>query len=68
MLKIFEKVICFVLFKSSEANFLLDIVDAVAPEHKCILPNTWTAWMDQGTCEKVTRIRRYKYYKCEYDI
>ena len=68
MVKIIKRAIfLFVLFKSSKA-FLDAIVDTVLPEHKCILPNTWTAWMDQGTCEKVTRIRRYKYYKCEYDI
>ena len=73
MLRIFEKVIFIVFFKSSEGfDFIVDSVNALAdtviPEHECILPNTWTPWMEHGTCESVTRTRNYKYYMCEYEI
>ena len=46
------------LFKSSEAY-----------STKCILPNTTTEWVEQGTCGEVYRIRTYEYYiSSEYDI
>ena len=72
MIKNFKRVkFLFVLLKSNEAFFedLADAVaDAVAPEHECILPNTWTEWVEHGTCETVTRKRNYKYYMCEFEI
>ena len=67
MLRIFENAIFFAFFKSSEAN-LINLADALVPERKCMLPNTWTEWIEHGTCESVTRIRSYKYYMCKYEI
>ena len=52
-------IIAFLLFKSSRALFELG---------KCILPNTWTGWEEQGTCGEITQKRSYKYYMCEFWI
>ena len=66
MIETSKKIILLVgLFKTSES---FDLLDAELPEHKCILPNTWTEWVEQGTCGEVTRTRSYKYYMCEYEI
>ena len=54
------------LFKSSKA--IAANLDAILPLKKCLLPNTWTEWVEQGTCGEVTRTRSYKYYMCEYEI
>ena len=64
-----KKIILLVgLFKSSEALLNPALINAVAPPNKCILPDTWTEWAEQGTCGAVTRTRSYKYYMCEYAI
>ena len=60
MVKIIKKeILLFVLFKSSRAFF---------DERKCILLNTWTEWVEQGSCGWITRKRSYKYYMCQYAI
>ena len=65
---ILKKVILlFVLLKSTEAivDLLNDAVNAVAPLSECILPNTWTEWIEEGTCGRITRKRFYRFYMCE---
>ena len=69
MIETSKKILLLVgLFKSSESFPDLEVLDAIAPEEKCILQNTWTEWVEQGTCGEVTRTRSYKYYMCEYEI
>ena len=59
------------LFTPSE-SFLDDIANAytgiTSPLSECILPNTWTQWVEHGTCGEGTRTRSYKYYMGEYEI
>ena len=56
----------FELLKSTQA-FFNDLMNAVgATEKKCILPDTWTEWVVDGSCGTVTRTRSYKYYMCEH--
>ena len=62
MVNISKKVIfLFVFLKSTQAFF-----DYIAPLEECILPNTWTQWVGDGSCETVIRTRSYKYYMCEH--
>ena len=55
------------LFTPSE-SFLDAIVDSISPLSECILPNSWTAWVEQGTCGEVIRKRTYRYFIREYEI
>ena len=64
MVNISSRVIfLFGLLKSTKA-----LLDAVLPEKKCVLPDTWTQWVEDGSCGTVTRTRSYKYYMCEHLI
>ena len=58
------------LFTPSESFFdaIEDAISIVSPLSECILPNTWTQWVEHGTCGEVTRTRNYKYYMSEYEI
>ena len=51
---------------SKKIILFVAIIDVVA-QNKCILENSWTEWVEQGTCGEVTRTRSYKYYMCEYE-